>query len=399
MRPNFYSTALDCDIMAKKSAPYKKGLDQTIAVLFEITDAVSRTRNLNELYGVIHNALKTIFPADHFYIALCDGAGFSFSYGQGPEKNLPPDPVLVCQVVSSGQARIFSRDDLRSMNPNPSGRVPEGWMGAPLKIRERVIGAMAVQDYGNDAPYTAADLNLFNSVAQHVALAIERKESEGRYSDQSELLEKILEASPIGIALVQNRVFKWVNSEMVRMFGYQDKSEFQDQSVKMIYVAEEDFEFAGRTIYQGLSASGRVDYDMDLIRSDNTLFPVHVRLNTTDSEDPMAWTIATFTDIADRRAAEKETFERERLQGVLEMAGAVCHEINQPLQAIIGNAELLEMDPDSALATSSLDSIKSQASRLGKITSSLANITRYKTLDYPGKTKIVDIWGAGAPRS
>ena len=166
----------------------------------------------------------------------------------------------------------------------------------------------------------------------------------------------------------------------------------------MIYEAEEDYKFAGRTVYQGLDSRGRADYEMNLRQADNTLFPVHVRLNSSGEEDPMSWTIGTFSDVSPRRTAEKETVERERLQGVLEMAGAVCHEINQPLQAIIGYSELLGMESDPEHVDNSVQAIKSQAARLGKITATLANITQYKTVAYPGRNKIVDIWKA-SPRA
>ena len=33
--------------------------------------------------------------------------------------------------------------------------------------------------------------------------------------------------------------------------------------------------------------------------------------------------------------------EREKLEGVVEVGGAACHELNQPLQAVLGQAELL----------------------------------------------------------
>jgi len=41
--------------------------------------------------------------------------------------------------------------------------------------------------------------------------------------------------------------------------------------------------------------------------------------------------------------AEEERLERERLQVLLEMAGAVCHELNQPLQGIYGYSQSLLM--------------------------------------------------------
>jgi signal transduction histidine kinase len=36
---------------------------------------------------------------------------------------------------------------------------------------------------------------------------------------------------------------------------------------------------------------------------------------------------------------QNEMREREKFQGVLEMAGAVCHELNQPLQSVYGYSE------------------------------------------------------------
>ena len=40
-------------------------------------------------------------------------------------------------------------------------------------------------------------------------------------------------------------------------------------------------------------------------------------------------------DITDRMQAQNELLQREKIQGVLEIAGAVCHEMNQPMMAII----------------------------------------------------------------
>jgi len=75
------------------------------------------------------------------------------------------------------------------------------------------------------------------------------------------------------------------------------------------------------------------------------------------------------------------------------MAGAVCHEINQPLQTIIGYSDLYQ--GNEAVSQTELKNIKLQATRIGKITKRLSNITKYKTINYSGdKKKIVDIWGS-----
>ena len=98
-----------------------------------------------------------------------------------------------------------------------------------------------------------------------------------------------------------------------------------------------------------------------------------------------------------RRQAAEDRLYREKLQAVLEMAGGVCHELNQPMQAISGYCELLmlesqEDDPESK----KIEKIKSNVDRLGDITRKLARITRYETMDYVNG-KIVDIEKSAQP--
>ncbi len=88
--------------------------------------------------------------------------------------------------------------------------------------------------------------------------------------------------------------------------------------------------------------------------------------------------------------------ESERLQGVLEMAGAVCHDLSQPVMAIEGYADLMAIntgaeDPNQPLVRK----IVEQARRLSAMNQRLVRITRYETRPYPGGS-IVDIAKASA---
>lgn len=391
-----------------KIARKERDTGKTIEVLFKISDAVTRTRNLDELYKVIHESLDEILNVDNFYIALFDEKSdvLSFPY-HVDEKEITPEKICnfsrtkcsTGMVIQKRRPMIFYQEEIfrlsDPLNSGITGTPSKIWLGAPLIINDHVKGAIVIQSYASPDDYKKEDLDLLNSVSQHIALAIERKEADDKYQEQQSILEKILESSPVGIALVQNRIFKWVNNEMVRMFGYQSKSDFENKSTRMIYMNSQDYDNTGKTIFTSLNKSGTADYEYRLIKRDGSLFPAHIRLNSRNRKNPMEWTIATFTDISLRKAAEKETNEKERLQGVLEMAGAVCHEINQPLQAILGYSELLLMNPLTEDAEEKgIQAIKKQAARLGRITHKLSKITHYRTVDYPGNTKIVDIWGA-----
>ena len=96
-------------------------------------------------------------------------------------------------------------------------------------------------------------------------------------------------------------------------------------------------------------------------------------------------------DITRRKVAEKEASEKEKLTAVIETAGAVCHELNQPLHIISGCCELLDQKEGLDDETQrKLQIIAKEVARIGKINRNLMNITSYKTKSYM-ESKIIDI--------
>jgi K+-sensing histidine kinase KdpD len=96
--------------------------------------------------------------------------------------------------------------------------------------------------------------------------------------------------------------------------------------------------------------------------------------------------------IKKRRQLEEARLQRERLEGVLEMAGAACHELNQPLQILLGYSHLLlDNLPEGSPLAGEIEKIKKSVDQLGNITRKIMHITRYETKDYVGGSKIIDI--------
>lgn len=377
-----------------------------LEVLFEISEAVTHTLNLDELYKVIHRSLGKIFNVDNFFIALHhekrDSITFPYHVDENDENpseifNFSKTASLTGKVIQSRKPLIFFEKDIidfaRQQNKDIIGTISKIWLGAPLIIKNRVIGAIAIQNFISATAYGPRDLDLLNTISQHIGLAIERKESEKKFLTRQQQLETILESSPVGICLLENRVFKWVNAEMVRLFGYDSKAAFAGQRTQMIYASKQAYKDTVAILQKELILHAKADFDVELKRRDGTLFKAHIILTSFNQENPLESAIATVADISLRDVAQQEKLEKEKLQGVLEMAGAICHEINQPLQAIIGYSNLFDTE---SITAKELEQIKFQATRIGDITKRLSNITRYKTIPYPGDTKIVDIWGSSS---
>ena len=107
--------------------------------------------------------------------------------------------------------------------------------------------------------------------------------------------------------------------------------------------------------------------------------------------------IAMVLDVTHKIKAEEERLEKERLAGVLEMAGATAHELNQPLQVVSGIAWMMlsKLDKDDPNYTRA-EKIYKEVERMTNIAQKISAISSYKVKKYVGKTRIIDIEKAAA---
>ncbi len=140
------------------------------------------------------------------------------------------------------------------------------------------------------------------------------------------------------------------------------------------------------------------DYDNDdsvFTCKSGLLMPVSITCRSVFKDNTLDGAVMAFRDITEQKNSEKEKILNEKLQGVLEMAGAICHEINQPLMVLSGYAEIMQQDllngrSEKKIETEYTTQILTQVDRLGSITSKLMNITNYQTKKYLNG-KIIDI--------
>lgn len=106
--------------------------------------------------------------------------------------------------------------------------------------------------------------------------------------------------------------------------------------------------------------------------------------------------LVSIEDITKVKKYEQAKLDKEKLTAVLQTAGAICHEINQPLMAILGFSELLIDDAaHGQIHEDNVKEIKDQADRLAQITKKLMDITKYKTKKYL-RSQILDIDAASS---
>jgi len=91
--------------------------------------------------------------------------------------------------------------------------------------------------------------------------------------------------------------------------------------------------------------------------------------------------------------AQGSLLETERLRGVTETVGALSHEVNNPLTAIAGNAQLL-LRQAGLLPGGVEDKVRrilEAARRIQNVTSKMANLIQATSMSYPGDGSILDV--------
>ena len=234
---------------------------------------------------------------------------------------------------------------------------------------------------------------LIKRVAQLEKEAADCLSAEASLRRSNEIVNSVLSAAPIGIGLVENRIIKRVNGAMMRMFRFDSDADYLGKSARIVYPSEEDFQKVGDFIYNYLKAGKEAWLDAMFRRKDGTTFWGHLKVSTLYPPDPMQRATFTISDISWRKRAEAKLLQTEKLRAVVEMAGAVCHEMNQPMQVtLVELAEFLVMDRyQKSEIEERVARIRRSLNSLRDMSRKLMHITKYETRDYVEGEKIVDI--------
>lgn len=341
--------------------------EQLQRATFEISEAVHRVQDLDQLYARIHRIVKGLMPADNFYIALFDPATNLLSFPYHVDAFTPrpmPAPLgtgLTGYVFRFGQPLLVDREmnarkryigeqvtfeGFADIRYTESGVPAAIWLGVPLRIGGQSIGVMAVQDYQNENAYGEAEKQLLGFVAEQIALAIDRKRVEARLRESEARFSAAFHASPFFLVIVRlsDARFVEVNDALLRWAGYSREQVIGRTSLELnLWLDPRE-----RTRFWADFREKHSLRDREC-RLRNRAGAVHTfsvsAEGITVQDEPHVLMVCL--DITHSKQAEAEllrALETERELGKLrsDFVSMVSHEFRTPLGVIQSSAEILE---------------------------------------------------------
>jgi PAS domain S-box-containing protein len=168
----------------------------------------------------------------------------------------------------------------------------------------------------------------------------EREKAQTALRKSEERLRTIIDSSPIGIRIVQDGKYIYVNPSFVRMFGYETQDKIVGLPVEALYAPEskdmiiriEGAKLAGKLTsghYEaiGLTQNGRI-FEMEVWRT---------AIEYLERRSSLAFIV----DVSESKSLRSQLFQAQKMESIGTLAGGIAHDFNNLLQVILGYTEIL----------------------------------------------------------
>ena len=255
----------------------RKKAEQIQKVLYNISNAVITTKNLDELIKRIQQELGTIIDTTNFYIAFYDSKTDTISlpfFEDEKDKfsSFPAGKTLTNYVIKTHKSLLATKEKINQLKKTGEfegvGTSSEVWLGVPLKVKGEVTGVLVVQSYTDKNVYNESDKKILEFVSHQISISIERKKTE---EDLQLALEKAQESDRLKSAFLTNMSHE-IRTPMNGILGFtellKDPEVSDDEQVGYIKIIEKSVNRLLNTINDIIEISKIDAGQVEIVKSD-----------------------------------------------------------------------------------------------------------------------------------
>ena len=190
----------------------------------------------------------------------------------------------------------------------------------------------------------------------------------------------------------QGIVINDINQATIDLYEASDKEELIGTLDKLMVPESREYLITELAVLAGGGTSFEGEIENLTLKGQRKILLVSLCL-APGHEETWDRVYVAIVDITEKRRVETERLHREKLQGVVETAGAASHDLNQPLQTIVGQLELLLLNLDQGpdRIRGRVETVLREIDRITEITRKLSRITSVESTDYVMGEKILDL--------
>ncbi len=250
-------------------------------IISNILDKSNSEVNINDLFSFIHQSISELMPVNNFYIALNDKENnfIYFPYFVDEvDTDAPPQKLakgLTEYVLRYGTSALIDKknnDELvKKGEIEIIGTPAKIWLGTPLKIQDKTIGVLVVQDYENEAAYGEKEKEILEFISYPISRAIERKIVEEEKSVLIERLKELNESKDKLFSIISHDLRSPFNS----LLGFSEilDTEFNTltheevkQYLKVIYDTSKNlFGMTNNLLHYSRFQMGKIDFKPSIL--------------------------------------------------------------------------------------------------------------------------------------
>ena len=188
----------------------RKLAEQIQKTLYNISNAVITTKNVEELINQIQIELGTIIDTTNFFVAFYNNKTdmLSLPYYSDEKDSFTSVSAIktLTKYVIDTKKPLLADIKLKKRLVEEGVLIHQGslsklWMGVPLKTEGKVTGVLAVQSYTDENAFSESDMKMLEFVSGQISISIERKKAE---EELKTALEKAQESDRLKSAFLTN---------------------------------------------------------------------------------------------------------------------------------------------------------------------------------------------------